>query len=326
MRFFRRKKITIFTIHGVMDTHAEDASWEPLRPQLSPEYLERTLKLFSRYYNFVTLDEAIAILKGRLPAKPNCCVFTFDDGYRNNATHALPVLQKYGVPAVFYITTGHTEEQRPFWVDRLDYALQFADINGKTIRHKETEITIDNSSRHALSKSFARLRRILKHADMPDIEMRNYFDQLAGSLEKQSGRSINQIMMNDPWSSILTWDEVVDVSRTNEVTIGSHTVDHVRLGQTEAEASRDQVVRSKKAIEKAIGESCRHFCYPNGSWDQQAVDILKETGYTSAVTTDVGVNDPGDNLFKLKRFSISGNKDPLFLLAIDVVKDFVTPS
>lgn len=313
--FFRRKKITIFTIHGVMDTQEEASSWEPLRPQLAPKYLEQTLKLFSRYYNFVTIDEAVAMLEGRLPSKSNCCVVTFDDGYRNNATHALPILQKYGVPAVFYVATSHTEEQRPFWVDRLDYALQFADIDGETIRYKETEITIDKSSRDTLAQSYSRLRGILKHADMPDIEMRDYFDQLAESLEKQSGMSIKQIVKDDPWSAILTWDEIGDISRTTEITIGSHTVDHVRLGQTGAEASRDQVVRSKEAIEKVIGKSCHHFCYPNGSWNQQAVDILKETGYASAVTTDEGINDPGVDLFKLKRISISGKKDPLFLLA-----------
>ncbi|MBL3591546.1 MAG: polysaccharide deacetylase family protein [gamma proteobacterium endosymbiont of Lamellibrachia anaximandri] len=298
-----------------MDTQAEEASWEPLRPQLSPEYLERALELLSRYYDFVTMDEVTAMLEGRLPLKPNCCAFTFDDGYRNNAIHALPKLQKYGAPAVFYIATGHTDEQRPFWVDRLDYALQFADINGKTIRHEDTEITIDNSSRHALSKSFAQLRSILKHADMPDIEMRNYFDQLTESLETQSGRNLNQIIKNDPWSSILTWDEVASISHTDGIIVGSHTVNHVRLAQADADTIRKQLIRSKEAIERVTGESCRHFCYPNGSWNQQAVDILKETGYISAVTSDEGINNPGADPFKLKRISISGKKDPLFLLA-----------
>ena len=75
---------------------------------------------------FVSLGDAVEMLAGRKPLVPYSLVLTFDDGYRNNITHALPLLRRNQVPATIYLATGHVEERRPFSFDRLDYALQHA--------------------------------------------------------------------------------------------------------------------------------------------------------------------------------------------------------
>ena len=50
-------------------------------------------------------------------------VVTFDDGFENNYTAAFPVLQHYGIPATFYLSTGFIGTQRTFWVDKIEYLL-----------------------------------------------------------------------------------------------------------------------------------------------------------------------------------------------------------
>src|SRR4051812_40637037 len=95
-RFLHRRHITILMVHGVMDTE-QPTSWVPLRPQLSRRTLDDALCRLSRYYRFVSLDDAVAMLVGKLPLQPYSIVLTFDDGYRNNFTHALPILRRHRV-------------------------------------------------------------------------------------------------------------------------------------------------------------------------------------------------------------------------------------
>ncbi|MFE8035019.1 polysaccharide deacetylase family protein [Thiohalocapsa marina] len=57
-------------------------------------------------FSVLSLDQALAGLRGELRLKPRSVVLTFDDGYRNFREHALPVLQAYGFPAVVYAISG----------------------------------------------------------------------------------------------------------------------------------------------------------------------------------------------------------------------------
>ena len=41
-------------------------------------------------------------------------MLTFDDGYYNNHL-ALPVLEEFDVPALFFISTNHVKQQKCFW-------------------------------------------------------------------------------------------------------------------------------------------------------------------------------------------------------------------
>lgn len=56
-------------------------------------------------YRPFTLAEAGALLReGRLPKK--AVVITFDDGYEDNATVALPILAREGIHATFFVVSG----------------------------------------------------------------------------------------------------------------------------------------------------------------------------------------------------------------------------
>jgi len=148
LQFVHRNKILIWTIHGVMDDE-DNPSWEPLRPQLSRKKLDEYMRILSKRYNFVS-----EMLQGRKPMQPYSMAFTFDDGYRNHFTHALPILRRYGAPATFFISSGYAGNPRPLWFDRLDYALQHAQVDGKEARIGDVTVRLDGSSKKALGKSF----------------------------------------------------------------------------------------------------------------------------------------------------------------------------
>lgn len=302
-QFIHRKSIVILMIHGVMDERGRP-SWVPLRPQLSPEKLDEYLRTLSRRYHFVSLVDAAEMLQGKRPVEPYSVVLTFDDGYRNNVTHALPVLRKYNAPATFFVPTGFLENPRPFWCDRLDYALQYTQVDGRQVRIGSCMMRLDSSSREALCTSYMRLRRTAKEQKMSDLDFLRDIDELATQLESESGKSLGEIHQNDDWSATVTWEQVQETIG-NGVTIGSHTVDHTRLGLVDQAHARDQLTRSKHAIEARTGQPCVMLCYPNGSYDADTVALARACGYLCAVTTDEGLNRKGDDVMKLKRFNVS---------------------
>jgi hypothetical protein len=61
------------------------------------------------------------VIQGSGEIPPNSLVITFDDGYENNFSHVLPILQRHGLHAVFFVTTNLIgREATEFWFDRLD--------------------------------------------------------------------------------------------------------------------------------------------------------------------------------------------------------------
>jgi peptidoglycan/xylan/chitin deacetylase (PgdA/CDA1 family) len=281
----------------------DNPSWKPLKPRLSRNELEQYLKILSKHYRFVSLLDAVEMLQGHKPVQPYSLVLTFDDGYRNNLTHALPILRRYGAPATFFIPTGFVDNPRPFCSDRLDYVVQNSSVDGRELRVGDISVRLDGSSRTALRESFRRLRRSAKALRLSHSEYLQKMEELAVDLENESGWSLEDIQADDDWSAIVTWDQLEKIGN-DDVTIGSHTVDHIRLGLVDAEIARDQLVRSKRDIEFHSGRPCLSLCYPNGNFTQETISLAKEAGYVCGTTTTEGLNRVGDDMMKLRRINM----------------------
>jgi peptidoglycan/xylan/chitin deacetylase (PgdA/CDA1 family) len=309
--FFRRNKITILTLHGVMDTGVA-CNWEPLRPRTSRRLFDETLGLAVKYFNFISIDEALDMLKGTIPVKSNSCVVTFDDGQLNNLVVALPILRKYEIPVVFYPTTGILQRSVPYWFDRLDFAIQQPGLDGMKIPVGEAEITIDQSSRASMAKSLSRLIRSLKKRDLSDAEFQAEVDEISTFLENTSGCSIASVADGDLWSSRFSKEDIIDCAGMIDVTLGSHTINHVRLPFVDSDDElANELTGSKTTLEELTQGPCLHFCYPNGDWDQRSARAVRDAGYQTAVTTDEGCNAVGDDLSTLKRLSFPVGGEPI---------------
>lgn len=302
-QYLHSNEIVFLMIHGVI-VSPDESKWRPLRSRLSQDMLGRILRSLSKKYKFISLDDAIDMITGNIPVRPYSVVLTFDDGYLNNFTHALPILKKYNAPATFYLVCGNTESNEPFWFDRLDYALQHLSSPSMKVKIGERIITIDNSSRENLINSFSNLRNTAKGIYQDDLEMLSEIDKLTLALENESGWSLLDIHADDNWSAIMNWQEAKYAIASGLITIGSHTVDHIRLSMVNKEMAKEQLERSKIIIEENTGVACKHFCYPNGDWNHEVAEITKQCGYQSAVTTDPGRNSVGDNQFCLRRINV----------------------
>src|ERR1700744_3552098 len=112
--------------------------------EITPEFLHATLGfLKARGFAIVSLDAALQLIKA--PGERPFVVLTFDDGYRDNVDHALPVLEKHGAPFTMFVTSGFADRSaRLWWVEleeairRLDrVALEGLDLSTANVAEKE---------------------------------------------------------------------------------------------------------------------------------------------------------------------------------------------
>jgi peptidoglycan/xylan/chitin deacetylase (PgdA/CDA1 family) len=89
-------------MNSVLIYHTISTPPEPLPGDIdiSRERFVRQLQWLSRWRRVVRLDQTLAGAPSRAVA------ITFDDGYRDNLTVALPLLEKFGLPMTLFVAAG----------------------------------------------------------------------------------------------------------------------------------------------------------------------------------------------------------------------------
>jgi peptidoglycan/xylan/chitin deacetylase (PgdA/CDA1 family)/O-antigen/teichoic acid export membrane protein len=305
--YLYRNTIPVLTLHGTSNSTEEDF-WTPTWPRCSIDRLDIVLRILSRYYTFLSLADATDMLSGRTPFKPYSMVLTFDDGYENNVSEALPILQKYNVPFNFFVVTRMMREQQPFWVDRLDYSLQQLGKNQHTLKTAGVEKSIVLNDLTEMASSFKEFRDSAGKAHIDDYHLISSMERLAQELETSTRKSLLRGSSQDKWSSVVTEDQLNALPP--DATIGSHTVNHVRVDYVSETDLRKELLDSKATLANASKTECDFFCYPNGNFNDATAKLVEECGYKSAFTGRAGTNKVGADLFKLKRVSFpKGTKE-----------------
>ena len=308
-RFKNRNKIVFLTIHGI-NNPSVPKKWHPLRSYLSTLELDSHISLLKRYYNFVSIEEACAMIRGEQPLRPFSLVITFDDGYENNTESGFEVLKKHGVPMTLFVATGYAEDQKPFWFDRLDYAVQHNVQGVYKTRFRDIPIRFDMSNRDKGKATLVRsIRRILK-ANPDDYQLVPEVERFIASIEALQGKSLLDIYEKDMNSRIATREQLEKFASHELATLGSHTCNHIRLNAQPESSIRSELESSKHFVENITGVPCYWFCFPNGACNDTAASLVEDMGYRAGFTTQEGHNTVGDYPYLLDRINLPINIRP----------------
>jgi peptidoglycan/xylan/chitin deacetylase (PgdA/CDA1 family) len=222
-------------------------------------------------------------------------VVTFDDGYRDNLTGALPIAESKGVPVTFFVTSGILGNHNGFWWDRLGTLLRARPphvreldlpVGGRNIRlplgASGIRADLDSVRRHLLPLRVADIERALD----------------AVSEQWQVGSA------PPPDAGTLTPEDLRDLAASDIVTIGAHTVDHVRLGDRPAREQQDTISGSKAELEQSIGRAVSHFAYPFGhrdDFDDRSVDAVRSAAFDTACTAIPGTARSSTDPYRFPR-------------------------
>jgi peptidoglycan/xylan/chitin deacetylase (PgdA/CDA1 family) len=83
-------------------------------------------------------------------------------------------------------------------------------------------------------------------------------------------------------------NDVKEADRSKYVFIESHTVSHPILTKCSDEEAEDEIRISKKQLEEILGRKIKGFAYPNGSYGEREIALLKKHGYQYGYTTKSG--------------------------------------
>src|SRR5678815_5483991 len=112
------RRVLVLRYHAL--GHPEDvAAYASAGISVTAERFAEQVAFLAQRYDVIDLDEAQARVRGERKASRPGIVITFDDGYRDNFDHALPVLKRHGVPATFYVVAGSVWPEAPVWTVRL---------------------------------------------------------------------------------------------------------------------------------------------------------------------------------------------------------------
>lgn len=283
----QRNKLIVLIFHKV-----PQLEHSLLPSETTLDQFKNVLRFAKEYFRILPLTDAITALKaGNLPRRSAC--ITFDDGYPDWLTGIAPVLEREGLPATFFITTGQLNG-RPMWNERILHAIiQAADrcekveLKGSGLPHLSL---ISHSDR---VKAVERLDQFLKYTEPVEREV---YLQL---LEEQLGAQCSDVPM-------LTAAQIRDLhSRGFE--IGGHSVTHPILSRCSPSRAFSEIAESKEELQGIINGRVTAFAYPNGipgrDFGVEHIDMVKRAGYDYAVTTHHGVVDGATSYFQIPRFT-----------------------
>jgi peptidoglycan/xylan/chitin deacetylase (PgdA/CDA1 family) len=276
--------LTVLLYHRVL-SEPDDLS----PGETSAAQFDAQMSILSRVFRVLPLDDALAHLnEGTLPSRALCV--TFDDGYLDNIEVALPILQRHGLSATFYIASGLIDGGRMMHDTVIESVRRFpsqgVDLEWMGLGMRGAG---DVASRLALIDEIVRKIKYLPFEGRSETCHR-----LATLVE---GALPNDLMMSS--------DQVRALDRAG-MRIGAHTHEHPILSKLDSAQARAQIIKSRDVLADIVGSPPALFAYPNGKpgldYTAEHVAMVREAGFTSAASVAFGTASRSSDPFQIPRF------------------------
>jgi peptidoglycan/xylan/chitin deacetylase (PgdA/CDA1 family) len=267
--------LTVLIYHRVDDPAA--AGFIGLRNVVSatPQMFREHLDFLQASAHLVSLDDVLAWREGGSLPKA-AILITFDDGYRDNYTHALPAIEERGIPAVFFVTTGFIGHGAWPWWDWIAEAFKTSFL------------------------SFAHLPLLGPRAWSEDWQRERTIGDVIAELKSLDAERAGQALAEyarvlgcnpgeaAPAGLLMSWDDLVNAQKRG-IAIGAHSVSHPILTRVSPHKAEREIVESKLTLENCLQARVKAFAYPNGDFDPVHEDLVAAAGYDLAFACGGGL-------------------------------------
>ncbi len=262
--------------------------------------LSRQCELIRRYYSPVSLKSISEYLRNGAPLPRNSVAITVDDGYRDFLLHGHPVFQEYDLPTTVFLVSDFLDGKLWQWWDTIRFTLSHTKRTLLSL-----ELTIGEFFTASLATDEERevaQRNLVERLKLQENSERLYVCQtLPALLEVELPKAPPEEF------APLKWSEVRDLAHSG-VEFGAHTKTHPILSRiSDREQLREEIEGSKRRLEEELGSPTIHFCYPNGrrlDLNEATLEVVKESGFHTAVTTERGMNFGRPDPFLLRRLAV----------------------
>ena len=289
---------------------------DPWGLRVSPENFAQQISVLRQFGSPISLpDFASSYQNGTAPER--AIVVTFDDGYLDNLTHALPLLKKYGVPATVFISTAYTDQDY-FWWEALEHVFLRSNRLPQSLilqlNDGPMEWELGDASYYE-TVQYERDCISCKWRGERGSRIRIYhevYDVLWSLGHAQRLQLVNDIIL---WAGMdrrsfsdsrpMNAEEIKTMGHQDIISIGAHSVNHLPLDEKPIHIQESEILGSRRVLEHVLNRPVNTFAFPHGKFCDESVNILKTNEFLCACTTrESGVERSTDPLL-LPRYSVS---------------------
>lgn len=275
-------RLLVLAYHGVSGEGPGAADIDGLHTPV--RLFERQLEFLTRRYRPVSLKQVRDHFLAGAALPRGAVLITFDDGYRNVARRASPVLRKLGVPCVWFPAVGLIEAGKWLWTAELEW-------------------------RRGADPDFSRLKNWLKSltADERSEWMEKEFDDNRTYPECDH--------------TLMSWEDIIEASGAGHdgndglIEIGSHGLNHDRLTGCDGARLENELSCSRRLLRERAGVEADAIAYPNGDFSGAVIEAASRAGYRLGFTTEARHARKADHPLALPRILVGRRDTPPVLAA-----------
>jgi peptidoglycan/xylan/chitin deacetylase (PgdA/CDA1 family) len=287
----------IFTLHHVRPSQpGSNPSQKNL--EITPDFLDLVIStLRDLGYRFIRLEELETAAKD--PSAQPFAVFTLDDGYRDNVTHALPVFARHQVPFTIFACSGFIQRTHSMWwetafeLTQQGHSLQFDFGDGRE--------QVSLASPDAREAAYQRLSRFIMNSD--EAKAIDKLNQAASDCGIDPMKPVDETILDEA--------ELIALSRHPLATIGAHSVSHRAMARLTHNELTEELTSSRHYLETLLSQEICTFAFPYGHRAEagpREFAAAGASGFKLAVTTVQApvCNEEVTSALQLPRVNIDG--------------------
>ena len=310
VRAWWQNDLRILAYHRVMDLpDPETFDFDLELISASPQQFRDQMQLLTKRFRPTRLTDVVVALDAGEVLPPDSVVVTFDDGYDDNYRIAYPILRELGVPATFFVSTGHIDSGRPYTYDWLMHMILLTPAPRLVL----PELGIDVPMPPGRAERRELAGTVLMNMKNIDALMQS---AMITRLEHewQMPSDVAPVECRP-----MTWMQLREMHAAG-FEIGSHGVHHRMLAKLPQQDMEDEVRESKTSLERELGITTALMSYPVGgdrAFDDRVIAATRASGFQLACCYICGTNpQPVSNRYALQRLPVERNMGPGWFAAM----------
>lgn len=302
LRRLIRSEVRVLAYHRVLDIGDGSAfDFDPALVSASPDAFREQMRLMSRRFRPMTCADVAAIIDAGKPMPANAVVVTFDDGYDDNYRFAFPILRELGIPATFFVSTGHIDNGLPYAYDWLAHMIYVATAATLDVPELELRVALPDSREG---------RRVVA-ADLLD-RIKWLDGSVQGAIIARLERDWSMPRTPHPDCRPMIWSQLREMHAAG-MEIGSHGIHHRMLARLPREEMIEEVRGSSAALARELGAPPKSISYPVGgpnAYNDDVIAAVRDAGFRVAFSYISGTNpQPIGNRYAMRRLPVEYEMD-----------------
>lgn len=306
---FDRKAIVL------MYHRVAEVDFDPWQLCVSPSNFEQQLAVLQKSFNVIPLQDLLRQLKDE-KIYQDCVCITFDDGYADNFLNAAPLLEKYNLPATFFIASKYIGTGAKFWWDELEHILL-----GSTLLPASLRLTIEGDvcefelqDTELTTEQIEDQKKWEWPAPVTNDRCRLYLDIWERLLP------LDYVVISNVMTQIKQWAKYTQAPNAEEMPmqpqqlklisdnrlfeLGVHTDTHAALPFHTKEYQRNEISACKSYLRANFKMPVSAIAYPYGRYDEITTLAAKEENLQAGFTTSDTIINKKTDPYKLGRVQV----------------------